>query len=129
MLMVSQMLGFYFSLNLTEIKQDLKSKRRKQPRNHKGECKIVSSMVLTIRRTFVSVAFFNSTPGCLKKEESKYFNSPRNIICVPNVLKKSTESAIVVLDNIGIHVFGETGDYIKYKLLLTVSSILGNFFH
>ena len=64
---------------------------------------------------FVNIFLYNL--GILKKENAKYFDCPRNILCVPGFFKDPERFAIVVLDNIGFHVFDEDGSFYRFEIL------------
>jgi hypothetical protein len=52
-------------------------------------------------------------PGILKKDNTKYFDSPRNILRVPGFFRDPESFAIIVLDTIGFHVFDEEGAFVR----------------
>ena len=49
----------------------------------------------------------------MKKTDERSFDCPRYVMAVPGLLEDPTDCIILVLDNIGIHVFHEDGNFIK----------------
>jgi hypothetical protein len=54
--------------------------------------------------------------GILKKDNIKYFDSPRNILRVPGFFRDPESFAIIVLDTIGFHVFDEEGAFVRFYI-------------
>ena len=51
--------------------------------------------------------------GTLKRESSRYFSNPRNIVSVPGLMKSADQQAVLILDDVGLHAFQQDGLFIK----------------